>query len=911
MDPEIERKWQKRWEEARIFEPDIDPERPKFLITVPWPYSNGSLHVGHGRTYSLADVVARYRRIMGFNVLFPMGFHQSGTPILAYSERLRRGDKEAIRQYTDYLREYENDSEIEHYLNQFNEPENIAQYFSDRIVKDFRGLGYSIDWSRRFTSAEPFYQDVVKWQFRRLHDLGLIKQGRYPILYSIEDQNAVGEDDIKDGDTDKVSVEEFTAVIFRGSEFGMVASSLRPETIFGITNLWINPDEEYHIIDYMGERLAVSSGSVQKLILQNPEIKDLGIVEKDRILYHEFTVPITGKKVPVFPSKFVDPENGTGVVYSVPGHSVWDYVALKDLGAGIEPIKIIDFPEGKGLTVVDLVKQKNIMSLSDTESIRDATAILYREEFYSGIMGNGNSDFSGMSVQEARESIKKRLLQESAFILYETSRKAETRGGSKVVVAVLQDQWFIDYSVPWLKEKSHALVNEMLFEPSHYRDGMHDIIDWLRERPCARRRGIGTKLPFDERWTIESLSDSTIYPIVYTCARQLREIHKNLGNNLPEDIIEHIFSGQPLKNSYSDEVMSLISEAARSKEYWYGVDVRMTTSPHITNHLAFYIMNHAALFTERDWPKGIVISGLVISEGAKISKSKGNAISLLKIANNYSSDLYRLFSAINSETTSVLDWNETDINLVRKKYDTFVSMVESFKDPGVTRMGNVERWFVVSFYNHAKDFISRMDKYDIRGACISVFYEVLNDLKHVEARGGNIMVALREVIRDWLVLMSPVIPHTCEELWEKMGNHGFVSAERYISPGSGMDQSPIHRENYIEKLISDIREISRATGIKPSEIRINVAPREIFETTSILMNEGPSKVPDRHKYLIPDFMKNKKNISIEIVDELDLISSEREYLENLFSCRIEIRSEVSRSGRANPWPGRPSIELVR
>jgi hypothetical protein len=144
-----------------------------------------------------------------------------------------------------------------------------------------------------------------------------------------------------------------------------------------------------------------------------------------------------------------------------------------------------------------------------------------------------------------------------------------------------------------------------------------------------------------------------------------------------------------------------------------------------------------------------------------------------------------------------------------------------------------------------------------------------------------------------------------------MGNHGFVSAERYISPGSGMDQSPIHRENYIEKLISDIREISRATGIKPSEIRINVAPREIFETTSILMNEGPSKVPDRHKYLIPDFMKNKKNISIEIVDELDLITSEREYLENLFSCRIEIRSEVSRSGRANPWPGRPSIELVR
>lgn len=910
MGPEIEKKWQKRWEQERLFEPVVEPDRPKFLITVPWPYSNGSLHVGHGRTYSLADVVARYRRLMGFNVLFPMGFHQSGTPILAYSERLRRGDKEAIKQYTEYLREYENENRIGQYLDQFHEPENIAQYFSDRIVKDFRGLGYSIDWSRRFTSAEPFYQEVVKWQFRRLHDLGLIKQGRYPILYSIEDQNAVGEDDIKDGDTDKVSIEEFTAVIFRGAEFGIVASSLRPETIFGITNIWINPGEEYHLIDYMGEKIAVSKGSVQKLILQNPEIKDLGIVEKDRILYHEFTVPVTGKKVPVFPSNFVDPENGTGAVYSVPGHSVWDYVALRDLGSSIEPIRIIKFPEGKGLTVENLVKLKKIHNLSDSDSIKEATAILYREEFYSGIMDDSNAEFSGMSVQEARESIKERLLKESAFILYETSRKAETRGGSKVVVAVLQDQWFIDYSIPWLKEKSHTLVNNMLFEPSHYRDGMHDIIDWLRERPCARRRGIGTKLPFDERWTIESLSDSTIYPIVYTCARQLREIHTKLGNKLPEDIIEHIFTGASLKNSYGEEVMDLIREARNSKEYWYGVDVRMTTSPHITNHLAFYIMNHAALFTEKDWPKGIVISGLVISEGAKISKSKGNAISLLKIANNYSSDLYRLFSAINSETTSVLDWNETDITTVRKKYDSFVSLVESFKDPGVTEMGTVERWFVVSFYNHAGDYIRKMDRYDIRGAYISVFYEVLNDLKHVEARGGNIMVALREVIKDWLVLMSPVIPHTCEELWEKAGNHGFVSKERYIPPGDGMDQSPIHRENYIEKLISDIREISKATGIKPSEIRINVAPKEIFETTAVMMKEGPSKVPDDHKYLIPDFMKNKKNISLEISDEMNLILSEREYLENIFSCRIDVRSEVSRSKRANPWPGRPSIELI-
>ena len=911
MDPEIERKWQEKWEKAGIFSPSDDPSKEKFFITVPWPYSNGSLHVGHGRTYSLSDVIARYKRLSGYNVLFPMAFHQSGTPILAYSERIRRGDEESIRQYKDYLREYENEEDIRKYLKEFEKPENIASYFSDRIVKDFKSLGFSIDWSRKFTSAEPFYQEFVRWQFNHLFSKGMIKQGKYPILYSIEDQNAVGEDDIKDGDTDKVSIEEFTGVIFSGKDFDLVAASLRPETLFGVTNIWVATNESYVSLKYQNRMIVVAEKALEKLLLQNPDLEVAGHLTAADITGKRFRVPISGSEVPVFAADFVDPENGTGIVFSVPGHSVWDHVAIKDLSLPLKDIEIIEYGEKGGKTLKDLLKEFNIVSSSDADGIREATSILYREEFYSGKMNGFNGPFSNLSVREAREAMQKEILKDSGFIVYETSRKATTRSGSRVTVAVLRDQWFIDYSEKWLKDLSHEAVDNMLFEPLHYKSGMHEVIDWLKQRPCARRRGIGTHLPFDTQWIIESLSDSTIYPAVYTNSTSLREIYNEVGS-LPDDLLDYVFLGTNLpEGKYPGEIKRKAGEARKSFEYWYAVDIRLTTNPHLTNHLAFYIMNHAAIFPRKYWPKGIVISGLVTSEGAKISKSKGNAISLLKIANNYSSDIYRLFSAINSDTTSVLDWNEGDLSLVRKKYDAFVSIMDSYRDHGVKELQNIEKWFLVSFNDHVRDYFRKMDQFNIRGAYISIFYEVLNDLKHVESRGGDPISALRSVIRDWIVLMSPVIPHTCEEIWEKMGNHGFVSTEVYIPLNEEIDRSPLIRENYIEKLVSDIRGISRATGIEPGRIRIHTASPEIERAAKIMMDGNLSAVPAEMKRLIPDFMKNRKNISLEVPEEAELISSEKKYLENLFRCDIEISMDPGTTGRSTPWPGRPSIELIK
>lgn len=912
MDPSVEAKWQKKWQEAHIFEPSVDYSKEKFFITVPWPYTNSSLHVGHGRTYTTADIIARYKRLAGFNVLFPMAFHQSGTPILAFSERIRRNDPKTIKLYQDTLSEYENQEDIPGRIEEFREPQKIATYFSERIVKDFTSLGYSIDWRRRFTSGDEFYQDFVEWQFNKLNSLGLIKNGEYPVVYSINDNNAVGEDDIADGDIDKVTVEEFTAVVFRGEEYGLIAASLRPETVFGITNLWISPKANYVKFSMDGSSYVITEEAFEKLGHQREGLELLGTVESSDILQRKFKTPLDSREISVYSSSFVDPDNGTGIVYSVPGHAVWDYVALKEANIEFEPVKVLENTGSDKSTVESLIEELGIKSLSDSFKIKEATQRLYKVEFYDGRLLPNNGKFSGLKTEKAREEIKSELFNgNNGFIFYETSRKAQTRAGSKVIAAIMSNQWFIDYSVGWWKEKSHEIVNSMLFYPEFYRNAMNDAVDWLRERPCARRRGIGTKLPFDKEWIIESLSDSTIYPVVYTNVQNFSAIYNELGE-IPEAIVEYVYANgtEKILEKYSKKVSKLASDARAEKEYWYGVDIRLTAPPHLSNHLAFYIMNHAAIMPEKDAPKGIILSGLLLSNGAKISKSKGNAISLLKISTKYTADLYRLFVAVSADISSVLDWNEPEIAAVKRKYDAFVEALENANSSSATSNSQVESWFKSKFNQHLKDYFSLLDQFDIRGAFIAVFYEVLNDLKYVESRGGNVSLCIHGVREQWLKAMSPVIPHTCEELWEKFGHEGLISAQELNLDSIGeIDGDIIVSEKYLQDFVSDVREIIKATGITPSVVEVQTCGEEQREASGLMNQNKLKEVKPEFKSLIPEFMKNKKNMNFTVKNELQILMENSSYLETVLKSDLKISEAAPMAGKKNAWPGRPMIHL--
>ncbi len=903
MDNSIEQKWRNAWDKNNIFEAKVEASKKKFLVTVPWPYTNGSLHVGHGRTYTLGDIVARYKRMIGYNVLFPMAFHESGTPILAFSERIANNDKDTLKLYRNYLMEYEKSENIDDIIYSFREPKNIAEYFSKVIIKDFSDLGYSIDWSRKFTSADNFYQCIVRWQFDHLKTLGLLKKGEYPILYSINDENAVGEDDIKDGDTDKVSVEEFTGVLFKGRNFDLITASLRPETLFGVTNLWINPDADYVIINYGNRDIAISYSGYIKFSLQHEGVKLVKHINKDDILKEKFKVPLYNADVSVYEANFVDPDNGSGIVYSVPGHSIFDYVYFKKNNLDFDIKKVVE--TGNDINVESLIRKYDLLNNSD--KLKEATQELYKEEFYKGTLIN-SSKYSGLSVNEVREQIKKDLIHENmGIIFYETSRKAETRSGSLVIVAILKDQWFIDYSRDWLKEKAHDSINSMKFYPELYRKLMNDAIDWLKERPCARKRGIGTKLPFDNRWIIESLSDSTIYMITYTNATEMKNIYDHLGD-IEDEILDYVYLNENLDMGKYDELTRKNIIAAREKfNYWYGNDLRITAPPHISNHLAFFIMNHAAIFNGKNLAGGLMLSGIVISNGSKISKSKGNVISLLEITKKYSADLYRLFIAVGADVSSLLDWNEKDIASVSKRYDYFINILKDYNRDAEESGDYIYKWFVSSFYSHLKDYLSNMEAMKIRDAYISIFYSVLNDLKTLENMGGNINSGLKLIMHDWLIAMSPVIPYSCEEFWHMHINDKFVSTEILdTNVEDKINYGILAAEEYLERVLTDIKEISKV--IKNQGETANITVFGEYQKDFIEMFNR-KEIKQEYKIMIKDYIKNRNRILDKQIDEYAVLSENRSYMERVTGLKIEILKSKNIEQK-NPWPGRPTIKII-
>ena len=171
---QIENKWQTRWAEASAFETDPDPDKPKYYLTVAYPYPNSPQHIGHGRTYTLTDVHARHMRMSGYNVLYPMAWHYTGTPLFAMVERLKEKDPALIETFTKLY------NIPKRKLKQLETPTAMADYFANEIQTGMKKIGYSIDWRRTFTTVDPYYQQVHRVAVRQAPPEGLHHTGKPP-----------------------------------------------------------------------------------------------------------------------------------------------------------------------------------------------------------------------------------------------------------------------------------------------------------------------------------------------------------------------------------------------------------------------------------------------------------------------------------------------------------------------------------------------------------------------------------------------------------------------------------------------------------------------------------------------------------------------------------------------------------
>ncbi len=897
---DIEYRWQNLWDKDKIFEPSIGGK--KFFITVPYPYCNGALHIGHGRTYTIADIFARFKRMEGYNVLFPMAFHISGTPILAFSKKIERGDKGTIELYKSYLELYGDNPEK---VQEFAKPENIANYFASKIINDFKNMGLSIDWTRQFNSGEKIYNKFVEWQFKKLEEKGYLKQGDYPLLYSPADGNPVGEDDIQEGDTDKVSIIEFVSVFFKLDNITLLASSLRPETLEGVTNLFVNPDADYYLFSYNGKEFVASKEGFFKLKHQL-KIEKIGEMKGKEFIGKKVKEPLHGRTIPIVEGRFVDPDNATGIVYSVPYHSIWDYVALKEAGIRVEPIKVIDLEEE---SMEDIIKKFNISGLDDRDHLEEATKYLYEKEFYHGKIIRGK--YAGKFVREVKEIIVNDFISTDkiAIKFYETSRKAFTRDGDRVIVAIINGQWFIDYSKEEWKEKVRVLVEKMDLKPEPLKTQFKQMIDWIRERPCARRRGLGTKLPMDPEWIIESLSDSTIYTALYPVIVYLREIG---FDNLDNSIFDYIFLGTGTLEGKDEKVKELAEKARREFNFWYPVDLRHTSYPHISNHLTFYLFQHVAIFPEKYWPAGISTGGIVISEGQKMAKSKGNVIPLLTVKRKYGADLFRLYLSSNADVWYDVDWRSNEVENYAKKierfYDLAIRANEISGEPD-----EKDLWLIARFNRRLKKAKKSFETMRIRDASVELFFNTMNDVRDLEIFGGTerMLKVLKKFMDRWALSLSPIMPYLSEEIHHIYGNKDYASLSKYPEADESYEKYEIEWE-FVESIVQDYRNIIKISQDNHTKLVINTAEEWKWDIWDRYRKEGKNIMreieSDKREFLAQIIKKGDLNPQIR--DEVSVLNKYREDMEKMLGIRIEINGTVPIDRIKRAIPGKPSLTLV-
>lgn len=548
------------------------------------------------------------------------------------------------------------------------------------------------------------------------------------------------------------------------------------------------------------------------------------------------------EKIYVLPMLSVLSTKGTGVVTSVPSDSPDDFCALRDLiqkpdfrkkfGVTDEMvlpfkiINIINIPDLGDCAAETVVNAMKIKSANDRALLDRAKDEVYTKGFDSGTLLVG--PHAGKKVEEVKSIIRQELVDAGfAYAYAEPGSEVISRSGDLCVVALI-DQWYLDYGeANWLALAQACLAKMTTYGPE-VAEAMKNGLNWMRQWACSRSFGLGTRVPWDEAFLIDSLSDSTIYMAYYTVAHLL---HKNLeGSELgpagiaPADmndaVWDYVFYGKK-----SDAIPASISQEILDKmrnefTYWYPVDLRVSGKDLVNNHLLFWIFNHVAMWPEDEtkWPAAVRPNGHVLLNKMKMAKSTGNFISLYDGVERFSADGMRfaladagdgLFDDSNFTTDSAdgallklftqIEWvKETLAELnsaegLRKggfvfADDVFASQMSLFIDLSDRAYANME-------YKEAV----KVGFFDLQGARDK--YQEFCKLQGIKMHADLV----DRFLRTQALLLAPICPHWSEYIWTTLlGEKKSIMYARYPEAGTP-NQLSIAQFNYLQKIVSNWR----------------------------------------------------------------------------------------------------------
>ncbi|KTW29950.1 leucine-tRNA ligase [Pneumocystis jirovecii RU7] len=729
-------------------------------------------------------------------------------------------------------------------------------YFPDICKEDATNFGARIDWRRSFitTDTNPYYDSFIRWQMNRLKQLQKIKFGERYTIFSAKENQPCMDHDRQHGEG--INPQEYTciklkviswsenvkSIIINSNLFEkniyMIAATLRPETIYGQTCCFVKPDISYGIFEsndpneyFLCTSRAAKNMAFQKLSPGRGIVNKIVNLVGSSMIGTKVKAPLSiYEEVYVLPMENILVEKGTGIVISVPSDSPDDYATILDLTKkadyykikkewiSFELLPIIHTPVYGNLAAPELYKKMKIQSPKDFKQLAEAKELIYKQSYYHGTMLIGK--YKGEKIEKAKPKVRSDLIAKKvAFIYSEPEGLVISRSGDECIVA-LCDQWYIDYGEENWKHQAKKCLHKMETYGDETKHGFEGTLEWLNQWACSRSYGLGSRLPWDPQYLVESLTDSTIYMSYYTIAHFLHEDIMGAkkgpagieAEDMTDDVWDYIFCRGPIPNT-KIPILTL-DNLKREFEYFYPLDLRVSGKDLIPNHLTFWIYIHTAIFQEEMWPKAVRGNGHLLLNGEKMSKSKGNFLTLKEVVEKFGADATRLAMADAGDSLDDANFEETTANsaILRlytlsvwceeqiKKLDNFRTGEMNFHDNAFENEMNELIQITYDHYaNTSYKLALKVGFYDFQAA-----RDWYREVSHSHGMHKNL---IKRWIEIQALLMLPFIPHFSEFIWlDILKNESCIHHAHFPIISKPIDTSMSSSLTYLRYIVRIIRE---------------------------------------------------------------------------------------------------------
>lgn len=740
----IEKKWQQKWEDEKSFKVTEESSKPKYYTLEMFPYPSGNLHMGHVRNYSIGDVVARFKKMQGYNVLHPMGWDSFGLP--AENAAIKNGAN----------------------------PKEWTLSNIDNMRDQLKSMGISYDWDREVATCKQDYYKWTQWMFLKLYNNDLAYKKKSYVNWCPSCQTVLANEQVVNGKCERCKAEvgkkdleqwffsitkyadrlledidklkgwpekvktmqanwigksKGAEVQFKvdGMDKTLTVYTTRPDTIYGVTFMVIAPESP--IADEL-----ISGSETEKecreFIHKMQFIKDIDRastdVEKEGVFTGRYVInPLTGKKVPLYLANYVLMDYGTGVVMAVPAHDQRDFDFARKYNL---PIDVVISPDGSDIS-------------------GDTLEAAFEAE---GTMIN-SGEFNGLNNREALPKMIDYMAEKGI---------GETKVNFRLRDWLISRQryWGAPIPIIYCEDCGAVPVNEsdlpvILPEDVEFTGlGKSPLTssESFKHAPCPKCGKMGTR----EMDTMDTFVCSSWYFLRYCDPKN---------------------SDLPFSKDKAD--------------YWMNVDQYIGGVEHAILHLLYARFFTKALhdlgYVSCDEPfENLLTQGMVLKDGTKMSKSLGNVVSPEEIINKYGADTARLFILFAAPPERDLEWSDTAVEGSYRFLNRVFKFVTDNKDKidfsskydvsNLSREDKALRYTLNYSIKKATDDISIRFNFNTAISCIM---ELVNALY---AYNGTNNALISEACKDLIIMLAPFVPHITEELWQIAGGCGSVHDEAWV-----------------------------------------------------------------------------------------------------------------------------------